>query len=256
MSQISYVKSNKYQDLDTIYSQCSGPGGLKLAEFLAEKMQLQSGKWMLDVGTNRGLQTCFLAKEYGALIIGIDPLDDRMDQRPHVEHLMDNARSWGVESSVIGLQVGVPNTFFAANSFDYIFSATTLEMIRGFQGESAYRDALRELHRLLKPGGLLGLGEPMHHDVPIPAELFARVTEGEGNYTDFFVTIDATVEAVESAGLEILEADYVFDAHMWWQEFAAHDPFCKANPDGEPETIAIDNGRWLSFGYVIARKNP
>ncbi len=120
MSQIIYTKSIKYRDLNMIYSQCSGPGGLRLAEFLAEKMQIKAGKWLLDAGTNCGLQSCFLAREYGVTIIGIDPLDDRMDQRPHVEHLMDNARAWGVESSILGLKVGVPNTYFAANSFDYI----------------------------------------------------------------------------------------------------------------------------------------
>ena len=256
MSQIIYEKSNKYQDLDMIYSQCSGPGGLKLAEFLAEKMKIQSSKWLLDVGTNRGLQTCFLAREYGANIIGIDPLNDRTDQRPHVEHLMDNARDWGVESSIMGLQVGVPNTYLAGDSFDFIYSATTLEMIRGFQGEVAYRDGLCELHRLLKPDGVLGLGEPMHLDVPIPVDLLSRVAEGDDAWTNFFVTIGETVEALESVGFEILEANYVADAQLWWQEFAAHDPFCKANPDGEPKTISIDNGRWLSFGYAIARKKP
>ncbi len=127
-------------------------------------------------------------------------------------------------------------------------------MIRGFQGEAAYRDSLCELLRLLKPKGILGLGEPMHFDVPIPADLISRVTEGDEAWTNFFVTIDETVEAVNSVGFEIVDADYVADAQMWWQEFAVHDPFCQENPDGEPKTIAIDNGRWLSFGYVIARK--
>jgi hypothetical protein len=127
-------------------------------------------------------------------------------------------------------------------------------MIRGFQGESAYRAGLRELYRLLKPDGLLGLGEPMHFDAPIPAELFPRVAEGEDAWTNFFATIDETVEAVESTGFVIVEANYVPEAQSWWQEFAKHDPFCKADPEGEPKTIAIDNGRWLSFGYVIARK--
>jgi hypothetical protein len=32
-----YPKASKYPDLDTIYTQCSGPGGLKLAEFMADK---------------------------------------------------------------------------------------------------------------------------------------------------------------------------------------------------------------------------
>jgi len=254
LTKMKFHKSNKNQDLDFIYSQCSGPGGLRLAEFLAEKMMIQHDKWLLDVGTNRGLQTCFLAKEYGVTVVGIDPLDDRTDQRPHVEHLMDNARKWGVENLILGLQVGVPESYFAANTFDYVYSSTTLEMIRGFQGESAYRASLRELYRVLKPNGVLGLGEPMHLDVPIPAELVSRVAEGEGAYANFFVTIDETIAAVNSAGFEIVEADYVPQAQSWWQEFAEHDPFCQADPEGEPKTIAIDNGRWLSFGYVIARK--
>lgn len=42
------VKSNqraqRYPDLETIYKQCSGPGGLKLSEYLADKMGIKPGK--------------------------------------------------------------------------------------------------------------------------------------------------------------------------------------------------------------------
>ena len=44
----NYQKSRKYDDLKLIYSQCSGPGGLKLAEFMAEKMGIASGSFLLD----------------------------------------------------------------------------------------------------------------------------------------------------------------------------------------------------------------
>ena len=53
MTKFQYQKSNKYIDLNTIYEQCSGPGGLQLAEFMAEKMKLTAGKKLLDIGTNR-----------------------------------------------------------------------------------------------------------------------------------------------------------------------------------------------------------
>lgn len=65
MPEFRFQKSLKYTDYDAIYEQCSGPGGLQLAEFMAEKMRLSEGKKLLDVGANWGYQTCFLAKEYG-----------------------------------------------------------------------------------------------------------------------------------------------------------------------------------------------
>jgi hypothetical protein len=63
-----YEKAQKYADLATIYAACSG---LELAEFLAEKLQLQPGHWLLDIGIERGYQTCFLANEYGGLAVKV-----------------------------------------------------------------------------------------------------------------------------------------------------------------------------------------
>lgn len=249
-----YEKSSQYPDLETIYAQCSGPGGLKLAEFMAEKMQLQPGKRLLDVGMNRGYQTCFLAKDYDVFVVGIDPWNDRQDGRPHVDHLMDNAQSWDVADSVLGIQVGVPDTKLSSRSFDYVYSTTALEMIRGNQGEAAYRESLVEIHRLLRPNGIFGLGEPMHFDVEIPHDLAPLVTQGKESWADCFATITETVDAVESVGFKILEAEYVPAARSWWQEFAAYDPFCQEDPKGDPLAIEVDGGRWLSFGYVIAQK--
>lgn len=75
---ILYQKSQKYLDeLETIYAECSGPGGLQLTEFMAEKMGLRPNVCVLDIGIEHGYQTCFLAKEYGVQVIGLDPDDDR-----------------------------------------------------------------------------------------------------------------------------------------------------------------------------------
>jgi cyclopropane fatty-acyl-phospholipid synthase-like methyltransferase len=251
----TYPRASKYPDLETIYAQCSGPGGLKLAEFMAEKMQLQSNKRLLDVGTYRGYQSCFLAKEYGVFVVGIDPWSDRDSGRIHIEYLMDNAQAWGVSELVLGIQVGVPDTRFAENTFDYVYSTTTLEMIRGLEGEEAYRECLAEIYRVLKPGGVFGLGEPMHFDVDIPADLAPLVTQGSGAWADCFATIQETESACDSVGLEIIEADYAPDARLWWEEYAEYDPACQMDLDGDRRAIQVDNGRWLSFGYVVAKKS-
>jgi SAM-dependent methyltransferase len=186
------------------------------------------------------------------------PDDDRADGIPHVEHLYRNARTWQVESQVIGLKLGVPETRFAANTFDFVHSTTTLEMVRGIFGAELYRQCLMEIYRILRPGGIFGLGEPMHLDVPIPADLAPIYTKGGGvgpeGWAECFATIAETEAVCREAGFDILEADNAPDAWHWWDEFSRNDPHCKANPQGEAKIIQQDGGRWLTYGYVIARK--
>lgn len=258
MNPVVYNKSSKYTDVERMYSECSGPGGLRLAEFIAEKMKLCPGARLLDIGIEHGYQTCFLAKEYEVLAIGIDPDNDRRDGIPHIEHLQRNARAWGVEDQIIGLKIGVPDTHFADHTFDFVYSTTTLEMIRGLFGVDTYRECLAEIYRILRPGGIFGLGEPMHLDVPIPVDLLPVYTKGGGvgpqGWAACFATVAQTADLCRAAGFLVLEADYAPDAWDWWEEFVANDPYCKAEPDGEAKIIRQDGGRWLSYGYVIARK--
>lgn len=246
---MDHQKSSKYSDLQTIYRECSGPGGLRLAEFMAEKMHIEKGAKLIDIGFNRGYQTCFLAKEYGAHIVAIDPWDDLDSGLPHVDYLMKNAADFGVLESVLGVKSGVPESLMPSGYFDYAYSTTTLEMVRGFSGMDMYIASLREIHRILKKGGVFGLGEPMHFDVPVPVDLAVHVTNNK--WEECFATIEDTKQAVTDAGFSVLEAGYCRDADEWWEEFASNEPFC------DPDDVAViqkNAGRWLSFGYVIAKK--
>lgn len=254
IQKIDYKKSKKYTDLDTIYAQCSGPGGLQLAEFMAEKMGISAGKKLLDVGTNRGWQTCFLAKEYEVFVVGIDPWDDREQENPMIDHVRMNAEKWQVEDSVVGLKIGVPDTLFADESFDYVYSTTALEMVRVSQGIEGYLKCLKEIYRVLKPGGVFGLGEPMHLDVEIPSDLMPYISQDEYSWKECFRTIHETTDFVRTAGFEIVESAYAPDAWRWWMDFAKHDPFCKQSPEEDPKTLEVDGGRWTSFGYIIGKK--
>jgi len=142
----------------------------------------------------------------------------------------------------------------ASSSFDYVYSTTALEMIRITDGPTGYLDCLKEVERVLKPGGIFGLGEPMHLERDLPADLEPYVNQTEYPWKECFQSISRTASAVEEAGLAIVEAGYAPDADQWWREYAAHDPFCKEKPEEDPKAIEVDGGRWVSFGYVIATK--
>lgn len=248
---MNYQKSLNYGDLAAVYAQCSGPGGVELAEYMAEKMGLKAGTRLVDIGFNRGLQTCFLAKEYGVNALGVDPWNDRETGIPHIEFLMKNARKLGVADRIMGIRSGVPESLLPSDCFDFAYSTTTLEMVRGFSGMDAYEASLREIFRILKKGGIFGLGEPMHYDAPVPQDLAAYVKNNM--WENCFATLEETKLAVLQAGFQILEAEYCADSDRWWREFAAYDPTCSENSD-DCAVIRENRNRWLSFGCIIARK--
>jgi hypothetical protein len=94
----------------------------------------------------------------------------------------------------------------------------------------------------------------MHLDVEIPADLAPLVSQGNGLWADCFATIEETETACRSVGFEVVEADYAPDARLWWEEYAKYDEGCQED-DAERRAIEVDGGRWISFGYVVA-KNP
>lgn len=55
---------------------------------------------------------------------------------------------------------------------------------------------------------------------------------------------------LKSVGFEIIEAGEAPDARLWWEEYAKYDP----EVGDDKEVIEKDKDRWLTFGYVIARK--
>ena len=246
-----YMKSAKYPDLSHIYTQCAGPGALKATEYIADKMNIRPGSRILDIGMCYGYQTCFLAKEYGAYVIGIDPAGRAWgDHRPFVDHLMDNASDLGVHDKVLGVETGLPDSKLPSESFDYIYASTTFEMLRGILDGETYRRCLQEAKRVLKPGGIMGIGEPMIKHISVPSDMEAHLPT---EWRTCFTTIQKTCNDIELAGFSILDAGYAEDAQLWWNEYAMYNRFHSDEAE-EKATIATNDDRWLSYGYVIARK--
>ncbi len=108
------------------------------------------GDTILDLGCGSGLLSIELARAVGAggRVVGLDPSDD----------MLSAARARCAEFDTIDLIEGTAeNLPFAENEFD---KAVSLQVFEYF---SDARPALRELYRVLRPGGRLVIGD-MHWD--------------------------------------------------------------------------------------------
>ncbi len=66
-----FIKSETY-DKAFINENLMGPNPLKMLEELTDKLDLQPGMRVLDLGCGKGLTSIFLAKEFGVHVYATD----------------------------------------------------------------------------------------------------------------------------------------------------------------------------------------
>ena len=122
-------------------------GGLKATRELLQMCDLQAGQRVLEVGCGSGHTACTTAKQHEASVTAVD----------RETHLLaragERARSMRVEQSVTLTCADARRLPFEDASFDGVIC----ESVLAFLEDKA--DALREFHRVLKPGGFLAINE-------------------------------------------------------------------------------------------------
>lgn len=109
-----------------------------LAELIEQKTMVRDGR-MLVVGCGSGWEAAVLAKELGTVVTGID-LNSAFDP---------------IATQHADLRQGDATCLeFSDNQFDFVYSYHALEHIPN------YRQALREMHRVLKNDGWYCIGTP------------------------------------------------------------------------------------------------
>lgn len=111
------------------------PGGLELTTRLAETMHLCPGMRVLDVGCGLGSTVRFLRRHFGVCALGLD-------LAPGTEH-----------PSLPLIQGNADALPLPPDSMDAVFC----ECVLSLQHDPG--KVLRELHRVLRPGGMFGLSD-------------------------------------------------------------------------------------------------
>ena len=109
-----------------------------LSAWLAQALGLGPGREVADVGAGTGKFTALLATT-GATVVGVEPVDA---MRAKIDALqLPTVRAVGGTAQAIPLSAGTLDAVICAQAFHWF----------------ATREALDEFHRVLRPGGKLGL---------------------------------------------------------------------------------------------------
>ena len=123
------------------------PGGMALTERLGELLGLGPGKRVLDVAAGKGASAIFLARRFGCEVVGVDYSARNAAEAARA------AESAGVVGLVSFRQGDAERLPFEDGEFDAVVCECAYCT---FPDKAA---AAREFHRVLRPGGSVGLSD-------------------------------------------------------------------------------------------------
>jgi SAM-dependent methyltransferase len=221
-----------------------GPGTLEMALPLVEAVGIRPGMRVLEVGGGSGQVATVLAAHWDVDVVVLEPWHGG-------GRIQTRAAAAGVGQRVLALKLKAQDLgIFAEGTFDAVISIGSFEMI-GDERPAA----LAQLVRVTRPGGGIGIAEPMGLPAPIPpevADLDVRCHGHKPGFRNSFRTVEWNRSLFGEHGLVVTDADayYFPEAHRWWLDYAAEG---NISPQ-EQELIRTDGGRWLSLGLVVGRK--
>jgi phosphoethanolamine N-methyltransferase len=171
-------------------------GGPETTAYLCTKLgtELRGGVRVLDVGSGIGGAAFYLAREYGALVTGVD-LAEEMVQIAH-----ERRRQSGAPQSVTFLKADILTAAFE-HPFDIVWSRDALMHV------ADKRRLFTRLHDLLVPGGKLVITDYARGASNVSPEFLAYAQE-----TGYHLTDPASYgKLLEAAGFAEVEVEDATD---------------------------------------------
>ena len=154
-----------YLDMQAELGYTKHIGGLNATREMLDLCQIPPEKVMLYVGCGSGGAIIYIPEEYGCQVVGIDLKGN----------MLTSAQAWadrkGIRDRLTFGTADAQQLPFAANSFDIVIC----EAVNTFVPDRAM--AVSEYIRVVKPGGYIGLNEPVLIQDPTPkdADALAKI---------------------------------------------------------------------------------
>lgn len=161
--------------------------------FVAEMLQISKDDRVLDAGCGTGGASVFMAKTYGAQVVGINIVDEQ------IEAARAHAQQMDVEASATFLNRSFLDTGFADNSFTKMLAVESVCLT------SEKTQFINEAYRVLKPGGKLLVldGFLLRSDLTNEEQkLYARLRKGFGS---LYSLLDTFVSEMRAAGFTTIK---------------------------------------------------
>ena len=235
--------SSKY-DPEWVLENEMGPNVLWMTETLCEKMKLEPGMRVLDMGCGRAMSSIFLAKEFGVQVWATDLWISATDN-------WERIREAGVEDRVFPIHAEARSLPYADGFFDAIVSLDSYH----YYGTDVHYLEFHML-KLLKRGGHIGIvspASPKEIPHPLPAHLgqelwhWVNSVDWWRHHWERCPELDVEVAEPLSGGWELW---------VHWHEFLeASGRANRPEESGEEYSqIRADGGRYLGFVRMVARR--
>ena len=181
-----------------------------------ERISLEPGSRVLDVGCGAGRHLRALRRHEGVTCVGVDlgrqEVEDtaaalrEMDElSPEMGGSVPGAGPW---LSLRGSGYGLP---FGDGSFDCVVVSEVFEHLEHDA------DALREVSRVLRPGGILAISVPREGPEAICWSLSSEYPNSPGGHIRIYRG-DRLPRMIEGGGYEIVGSHYAHGLHSpyWW----------------------------------------
>lgn len=170
-----------------------------------ERLDVQPGHHLLDAGCGEG-RHCFGSMYRGATVVGLDLDLDAMREASK------NLRQRGEEHGRMGamLQGDAFHLPFASETFDRIICSEVMEHVHD------YRGAIRELHRVAKPGAKVAITIPTATSEHLYLRLGDEYFESPGGHIRIFRPRDLA-EGMAAAGFDTVGCGFAHGFHTpYW----------------------------------------